>query len=135
MAFKDDNVERAQNQPPASRESSLSQVEKPTKAAKRKQRKRAPKDEIPLVQSDARPEVLEVENKNQGPPASRESSLDQGTVAITMEEPAKAAKSKQRTRAPKEEKPLVQSDARPEVLEVESKNQGTRCSHCRSILF
>ena len=76
-----------------------------------------------------------VERAQDQQPASRESSLSPGTVAITMEKPTKAAKRKQRKRAPKDEIPLVQSDARPEVLEVENKNQGTRCSHCRSILF
>lgn len=76
-----------------------------------------------------------VERAGDQPPASRELSLNQGTVAITMEEPIKAAKSNQRKRAPKKEKPRVQSDARPEVLELENENQGTRCSHCRPLFF
>ena len=66
-----------------------------------------------------------IERAQDQPPASRELSLNQGTLAIMMEEPIKAAKNKQRKRAPKKEKPPVQSDARPEVLEVENKNQGT----------
>lgn len=69
------------------------------------------------------------------PSVSRELSLNQGTVAITMKEPTKAAKSKLRKSVPEKEKPRVQSDARAEDLEVGNKNQGTRCSHCRSLLF
>ena len=76
-----------------------------------------------------------IERAQDQQPASRELSPNQDTVAITMEEPIKTAKSKQKKRAPNKWRSLVQSDARPEVLEVENKNQGTRCSHCRPILL
>lgn len=69
--FRDDKVERAQDQPSVFPNLSLNQgavamtMEKPTRASKLIQRKRAPKKE-PLVRSDARPRALKVANKNQG---------------------------------------------------------------------
>ena len=64
--------ERIQDQPPAFADLSLNQgapaitIENPIRASKLIERKRTPKKEKLLVQSDARPGALKVANKDQG---------------------------------------------------------------------
>lgn len=75
---------------------------------------------------------VKVERVQDQLPASRQLSLNQGSVPIGIEELTKASKPTQRKRAPKKEKPLVQS---VEVSEGANKDLGTKCSQCRSLLF